>query len=167
VNYTQPLSTNALESRAIRPFAERVLIVDDDVLHLKLVRVLLTPHRYDLVTASTAEAAQRSLEEGVPALILVDIDLPGIDGLTFTRRVRNDPRTRHVPIIVVSARRNLRDRARALAAGAGQFISKPLDTNDFATRVASSVRPECDASGALLARENSLTWIVGREALFS
>jgi two-component system phosphate regulon response regulator PhoB len=167
VNNTQPLFTDALDSCATRPLAERVLVVDDDVRHLELVRGLLAPDRYDLVTAPTAEAALRSLEDGVPALILADIDLPGIDGLTFTRRVRNAPRTRRVPILVVSARWNFRDRARALAAGAGQFISKPLDTNDFPALVASIVRPECDACCALLARENSLTWNLGREVLFS
>jgi putative two-component system response regulator len=167
VNHTQPLSAEALASRATRPLAERVLVVDDDALHLELVRVLLAPDRYDLVTAPTAEVALRSLEDGVPALILADIDLPGIDGLTFTRRVRNAPRTRRVPIVVVSAHRNLRDRARALAAGAGQIISKPLDTNDFPTLVASIVRPECDARCELLARENSLTWNLGRESLFN
>jgi len=165
----QPLAVDAPDSSRIPlpPRAERVLVVDDYMLHLQLVRVLLLPDRYDLVTAPTAEAARQVLDDGVPALILVDVDLPGIDGLTFTRRVRNDPRTRHVPIIVVSASHDLRDRARAFAAGAGQFIGKPLDPNDFRALVASIVRPPCDMSGELRARENSLTWNVGRLSLLS
>lgn len=171
MNHTQPLAVDAPDSCITAPpppsRAERVLVVDDDVMHRKLVRILLLPDRYDLVTAPTAEAALQVLDDGVPALILVDVDLPGIDGLTFTRRVRNDPRTRHVPIIVVSARASLRDRARAFAAGAGQFIGKPLDTNDFPALIASIVRPQCDTSGALRARENSLTWNVGRFSLLS
>jgi CheY-like chemotaxis protein len=128
------------------PNPERVLVVDDDVLHLKLVRALLRPDGYDLVMSSDAESALRTLEEGVPALILVDVDLPGIDGLTFTRRVRNDPRTQHVPIVVVSARHELRDRARALAAGAGLYVSKPIDTTRFPLLVSSIVRAETPTS---------------------
>jgi DNA-binding response OmpR family regulator len=166
VNPPHP-TAEPLEPRATPPLAERVLVIDDDALHLKLVRVLLAPDRYDLVMASTAEAALRSLDDRVPALILVDVDLPGIDGLTFTRRVRNAPRTRHVPIIVVSARRDLRDRARALAAGAGQFISKPLDTNDFAALVSSIVRPAAGTGAALLPAENSLGWTLRPEPLLS
>lgn len=136
------------------PTGERVLVVDDDVMHLKLVRVLLAPDRYDLVTAESAEAAQQSLDDTVPALILVDVDLPGIDGLTFTRRVRNDPRTRHVPIVVVSGRTDLRARAKALAAGAGQFLPKPLHANDFPALVSSILRTEATEAVSLLAPDH-------------
>jgi len=80
------------------------------------------------------------LSEPDDHMILVDVDLPGIDGLTFTRRVRNDLRTQHVPIVVVSARNELRDRARALAAGAGLYVSKPIDTTRFPLLVSSIVR---------------------------
>lgn len=119
-------------------------MVDDDARHLKLVRLLLASEGYDLVTCGDAESGLQTLESGVPALILVDVDLPGIDGLTFTRRVRNDVRTRDVPIVVVSARRDLRDRARALAAGAGLFVSKPLDLDQFPALVSSIVRPAAE-----------------------
>jgi CheY-like chemotaxis protein len=119
--------------------AERILVVDDNMLHLKLVRVLLTPDGYDVITTLNAEEGLHALRQMVPSLILVDIDLPGMDGITFVRMVRSDARLRQVPIVVVSARQGLYGSARALAAGASLYLPKPIDTKTFPELVSAIV----------------------------
>jgi two-component system cell cycle response regulator len=120
--------------------AERILVVDDSMLHLKLVRVLLIPEGYEVITALDAEEGLLALREMVPSLVLVDIDMPGMDGITLVRHVRDDVRLRTVPIVVVSARQGLYGSARALAAGASLYMTKPIDTKTFPDVVASLVR---------------------------
>jgi DNA-binding response OmpR family regulator len=135
--------------------AEPILVIDDDPLHLKLVRVLLEPNGYDVTTTLNAEAGLLAAREVSPALVLVDIDLPGIDGITFVRRFRDAHRGRPVPVIVVSARTDLRTRARVLAAGADLFIPKPIDTSTFVDLVTSIVREGVVAALALQRRTPS------------
>lgn len=104
-----------------------VLIVDDNALNVKLVTFML--HARDVVTkvATTADAALRCVEENRPAVILMDVQLPGTDGLTLTRALRTDPRNRDIAIIAVTAYAMATDEQAARDAGCSGFISKPLD----------------------------------------
>ena len=105
-----------------------VLIVDDNPMNMKLVRVLLTGEGYEVRTAADALEALEILKEWRPILILMDIQLPGIDGLELTRRLKADPDTNQIIIIGLTAYAMKGDEERILAAGCDAYIAKPIDT---------------------------------------
>ena len=105
-----------------------ILIVDDNASNTKLLAFLLTSKGYVVRTAASAPEALAVLEEFRPRLILMDIQLPGMDGLTLTRRLKADPRTRDIAIIAATAYAMKGDEARALEAGCNGYITKPIDT---------------------------------------
>ncbi len=108
--------------------AERILIVDDNPPNLKLVTSLVRANGYDVATASDANEALASIAANRPALILMDLQLPGIDGLELTRRLKGDPATRDIKIIAVTAYAMKGDQEKALAAGCDAYVTKPIDT---------------------------------------
>ena len=107
---------------------EPILIVDDNPMNLKLIRMLLVGGGYQVQTAADAETAEALLRTWRPSLILMDIQLPGIDGLELTRRLKNDPATRGIVILALTAFAMKGDEERALAAGCYGYIAKPIDT---------------------------------------
>ncbi|RTL28568.1 MAG: response regulator [Burkholderiales bacterium] len=113
----------------------RVLIVDDNLMNLELVSFLLQAADIDVSAASNADAALRAIAEVAPDLILMDIQLPDIDGLTLTRQIKADPRTRATPVVALTAYAMKGDEARMLEAGCDGYIAKPIDVTSFASRV--------------------------------
>jgi len=107
---------------------ESILIVDDNLVNMKLIRVLLAGEGYEVRTAADADEALRVLNEFHPGLILMDIQLPGIDGLELTRRLKAQPATRQIPIIGLTAYAMKGDEDRIIAAGCDGYIPKPIDT---------------------------------------
>jgi two-component system cell cycle response regulator DivK len=107
---------------------ERILIVDDNPVNLKLVRFLLESEGYEVQTAVDAEDALHALETFTPRLILMDIQLPGMDGLTLTRKLKADPRTQHIVIVALTAYAMKGDEDKALKAGCDGYVGKPIDT---------------------------------------
>jgi len=105
-----------------------VLIVDDNPINLKLARVLLTSEGYDVRVAVDATDALRQLSETRPDLILMDIQLPGIDGLELTRRIKADPQMRRVLVVAMTSYAMKGDEDKALAAGCDGYVTKPIDT---------------------------------------
>jgi CheY-like chemotaxis protein len=105
-----------------------ILIVDDNPVNLKLVRVLLAGEGYDVLTATDAEEAMRLLREVRPRIILMDVQLPGIDGLELTRRLKADPATRDITILGLTAYAMKGDEEKIMAAGCDGYIAKPIDT---------------------------------------
>jgi len=106
----------------------RLLIVDDNPTNLKLVSYLLKSHGHEVATAGDAETALEAIAQERPTLILMDLQLPGIDGLELTRRLKADPQTRSIPIIAVTAYAMKGDLEKALAAGCDDYVTKPIDT---------------------------------------
>ena len=106
----------------------RILIVDDNATNLKLVAYLVKANGFDVDTAGDAETALEKIGTRKPDLILMDLQLPGIDGLELTRRLKSDPETRTVPIVAVTAYAMKGDQDKALAAGCDDYITKPIDT---------------------------------------
>jgi two-component system cell cycle response regulator DivK len=106
---------------------ESILIVDDNAQNLKLVRVLFTSEGYDVHTAVDAEEALTELESFSPRLILMDLQLPGMDGLELTRRLKADPVRRSIVIIALTAYAMKGDEIKALAAGCDGYVAKPID----------------------------------------
>ena len=107
---------------------QSILIVDDNPVNLKLVRILLVGEGYDVRTAADAEEALQVLKESTPRLILMDVQLPGIDGLELTRRLKTDPATRDIKILGLTAYAMKGDEEKILAAGCDGYIAKPIDT---------------------------------------
>lgn len=107
---------------------EAILIVDDNPVNLKVVRVLLLVEGYEVRTAADAEEALRVLQTFRPRLILMDLQLPGMDGLGLTRFLRSDPATRDIAILAVTACAMKGDEQKAREAGCDAYITKPIDT---------------------------------------
>ena len=107
---------------------ETVLIVDDNPVNMKLIRVLLAGEGYDVRTAGDAHEALALLKQCHPRLILMDIQLPDIDGLELTRRLKADPATQGIAILGLTAYAMKGDEARIIAAGCDAYIPKPIDT---------------------------------------
>ena len=105
-----------------------ILVVDDQFMNRKLVRLVLEDEGFDVRCVASAEEARTALQELDPALILMDVRLPGTDGLTLTRDLRADPRFGRTWIVALSAETAARGRAAALAAGCDAYVSKPIDT---------------------------------------
>jgi two-component system, cell cycle response regulator DivK len=119
---------------------EPILIVDDNPANLKLARVLLALEGYEVRTATDAEEALAVLREFLPDLILMDIQLPGMDGLELTRRLKSDSKTCDVAILALTAYAMKGDEERALAAGCDGYIAKPIDTKRLTGQVAALLR---------------------------
>jgi CheY-like chemotaxis protein len=117
-----------------------ILIVDDNPIDLKLVAELLEVHGFQVECAADAEEAQRILLHRVPDLIVTDIALPGMDGLTFTRRLKADERLRDVPVVALTAFAMRGDEERAAAAGCRTYIVKPIDIRRFAGQMSEILR---------------------------
>lgn len=121
--------------------ATRILAVDDHPVNLKLIRVLLRDAGYDVQVAVDAESARALLESFQPALILMDLQLPGMNGFELTRLLKDDSRTRDIVIVAMTAYAMKGDEERARAAGCDGYLSKPLDTRALPGQVAAFLRP--------------------------
>jgi CheY-like chemotaxis protein len=121
--------------------AQAILIVDDNPINLKLARVLLNAEGYEVRAALNAEQALGLLAEFQPQLILMDIQLPGMDGLELTRRLKADPKTQAIAIVALTAYAMKGDEEKALACGCSGYISKPIDTRRFGAEVARYLEP--------------------------
>jgi len=106
----------------------RALIVDDQPTNLKLLVYLLSSKGYEVETASDAHSALEVLKRFQPRVILMDLQLPGMDGLALTRQLKADPRTRGIVIIAVTASAMKGDEEKALQAGCDGYVTKPIDT---------------------------------------
>ena len=106
----------------------RVLIVDDNPTNLKLVAYLVRANGHEVDTAGDAEAALATLRAHHPDVVLMDLAMPGVDGLELTRRIKADPAMHGVAIIAVTAYAMKGDREKALEAGCDEYVTKPIDT---------------------------------------
>jgi two-component system cell cycle response regulator len=113
----------------------RVLIVDDNPINLKLASDVLEAAGFEIIRAVDAEQAQRILVDLLPDLILLDIALPGMDGLTLTRKLKADSRLQTVQIVALTASAMKGDDLKAIAAGCAGYITKPIDTRSFPRQV--------------------------------
>lgn len=114
----------------------RILIVDDNATNLKLVAYLMKANGFDVDTALEADSALAAIRAHRPDVILMDIQLPGIDGLELTRRLKADPETHDIVIVAVTAYAMKGDQDKALAAGCDDYITKPIDTRTLPETIA-------------------------------
>jgi CheY-like chemotaxis protein len=114
----------------------RILVVEDNPANQILARTVLEEAGYEVHVATTSEDALRILESLAPALILMDVELPGRDGLSLTRLLKSMSPTTAIPVVAMTAHATLQQRQEAIAAGCVGFITKPIDVHTFASRVA-------------------------------
>jgi two-component system cell cycle response regulator DivK len=114
---------------------ELILVVEDNEKNRKLVRDVLTFKGYEIIEAETGEEGVRLAHERHPDLILMDIQLPGIDGATALRQLRADPATRMIPALAVTASAMEQDRQTIMSAGFEGYQSKPLNIKAFVEAV--------------------------------
>ena len=108
-----------------------ILIIEDNELNMKLARSLLQLEGYRVVEATDAETGLCMVREHHPNLVLMDIQLPGMDGLEATRIIRSDAAFADVPVVALTSYAMVGDRDAAMAAGCAGFLSKPIDTRTF------------------------------------
>jgi two-component system cell cycle response regulator DivK len=112
-----------------------ILLVEDHERNRKLVRTVLEYRGYIVVECDDGEPSLRLAKEHRPALVLMDIQLPTMDGITALRRLRADPQTAMIPVVAVTASVTTSERDRVVAAGFNGYISKPIDVTSFGETV--------------------------------
>ena len=119
---------------------ERVLIVEDNEKNMKLVRDVLQATGYSTLEATTGEEAIELALSQAPALVLMDVQLPGIDGVEALERLRQNERTASIPVLALTAQAMSGDRERFLEAGFDGYLAKPVDVGELIE----AVREHCD-----------------------
>jgi two-component system cell cycle response regulator DivK len=120
---------------------DTILIVEDNEKNMKLVRDVLQVKGYATLEAMTGEDGVRLAKERLPALVLMDIQLPGISGIEALKRLRADPATAAIPVIAVTASVMASDRRNITDAGFDGYVGKPLNLKEFLAAVASALAP--------------------------
>src|SRR5439155_15342507 len=119
---------------------KRILAIEDHEENRRLLRDLLTSFGYELIEAVTGEEGLTSAETHLPDLILMDIQLPGLDGYETTRRIKANPALRHIPIIAVTSYALSGDDIKALEAGCDAYVTKPFDPAELLAKIREYLR---------------------------
>src|SRR5258708_15383047 len=115
----------------------RVLVVDDILSNVKLLEAKLSAEYFEVMTAFNGLECLSKMEENIPDIVLLDVMMPGMDGFEVCRRIKSNPRTAHVPVVMVTALDQPSDRVAGLDAGADDFLTKPVDDAALFARVRS------------------------------
>ncbi len=115
---------------------KKILLVEDNPVNRRLAEFLLRSQGYQVRAATTAQEAFDNIKAERPDLILMDVQLPGMDGLEATRKLKEEPTTRDIPVVAVTSYAMKGDREKALAAGCSGYITKPIDKDTFVREVA-------------------------------
>jgi len=118
----------------------RILVVDDLAPNTRLLEAKLTHEYFDVLTASDGESALKIVREHSPDIVLLDVMMPGMDGFEVCKRMKADPASAHIPVVMVTALSDVADRVRGLEAGADDFLTKPINDVALMARVKSLVR---------------------------
>jgi two-component system, cell cycle response regulator len=118
----------------------RILVVDDVPANVKLLEVRLLAEYFDVLTAATGAEAIETCENGKVDVVLLDVMMPEMDGFEVCKRLKADPATSHIPVVMITALDHVSDRVKGLEAGADDFLSKPVNDLQLMTRVKSLVR---------------------------
>jgi diguanylate cyclase (GGDEF)-like protein len=129
-----------LETVTITTPNRRILVVDDQPETAKLVRQWFSGQPYDIFEASDGQEGVRRAAADNPDLILIDLKMPVMDGLTAARKLKSDPATKSIPIILLTASKAISDKVEAFAAGADDYVTKPFDFHEVDARIRAMLR---------------------------
>ncbi len=118
---------------------KKILLVEDNEVNRRLAGFLLRSQGYQVVEATTALQALEMLQSEQPALIVMDVQLPGMDGLSATKKLKEQPATADIPVIAVTSYAMKGDREKALAAGCAGYVTKPIDKDQFLKEIAAKL----------------------------
>ncbi len=118
----------------------RILVVDDILANIRLLEAKLSAEYFEVVTAMNGVDALEAVQRAKPDIVLLDVMMPGIDGIEVCKRLKADPATQHIPVIMVTALDQMEDRVRGLEAGADDFLTKPVNDVAVFCRIKSLVR---------------------------
>jgi CheY-like chemotaxis protein len=118
----------------------RVLIVDDERANRQLLEIMLEPEGYEVATATSGDEALAMVARQAPDLIVLDVMMPGMNGYMVTARLKADPVTRAIPVLVLSSLDDRSSRAHGLGAGADGFLAKPVDRRELCDLVRTMLR---------------------------
>lgn len=127
------------ETATAKPCRGRVLIVDDEEPNRLLLRDPLEAQGYQVEEATNGLEALHCVERQLPDAVLLDLMMPGMDGFQVCRRIKSDPAKGHVPVLMVTALSERKERLQGIQAGANDFLNKPVDIQDLVLRVANAV----------------------------
>lgn len=133
----------------------RILIVDDLAASVKVLAAKLTSEFYDVLTAHDGPAALDAVSRDCPDLVLLDVMMPGMDGFEVCEKIKQTAKTAHIPVVMVTALNDVRDRVRGMRAGADDFLSKPVNDTMLFARVNSLIRMKRTVDQWILHRETS------------
>ncbi|MDQ1318036.1 MAG: two-component system, cell cycle response regulator DivK [Candidatus Poribacteria bacterium] len=122
----------------------KILVIEDNDRNRKLIKILLEANKYSVIEAQTGEEALKYLQDDKPDLILLDIQLPKMDGLTLVKKLRLDQKMKDIPIVAVTAYAMKGDKERMLEAGCDAYVSKPIDTRELPVIVANLINIRMD-----------------------
>jgi pilus assembly protein CpaE len=128
--------------------AQRILVVDDSMMNLKVVSASLAPDGYELITAQNGREALERAEASQPDLIILDVQMPEMNGYEVCRRLRRNPAFSARPIMMLTANNSLEERVHGLEAGADDYMSKPFETVELQARVKALLRRFVPAAAA-------------------
>lgn len=112
-----------------------ILVVDDDPRNVRLLEAMLLAEGYEAWSASSGEDALKLVAEKLPDLILLDVMMPGMNGFEVTEKLKSEPATNAIPVIIITALQDRESRLYALQAGADEFLTKPVDRAELSLRV--------------------------------
>ena len=120
--------------------APTILAVDDHPANLELLEAYLATTGFGFVTAADGEAALVAIDRYQPDLVLLDVVMPRLDGIEVCRRIKANPASRLLPVVLVTSLSSVQDRVRGLEAGADDFLTKPIDRDELMARVVTLIR---------------------------
>jgi len=120
--------------------AAKILVVDDNEQNLTLIRVILQRHGYEPLLARSGEEALRRVLQDPPDLIILDVMMPGIDGIEVCQRLKDHEETRLIPIVIMTALNQREDKIRGIEAGADDFLTKPVHQPELMARVRTALK---------------------------
>lgn len=129
-----------------------ILVVEDNEANQMLARAVLELEGFQVLVAGDAIEAREHLRSAKPSLILMDLQLPGQDGLSFTRELRDDPATATIPVVALTAHAMNGDKGTAIRAGCTGYIAKPIDTHTLGPQVRGFIKRHAGEDRELVAR---------------
>ena len=134
----------------------RVLVVDDIAANVRLLEAKLLVEYYEVLTANDGATALEIVADAMPDIVLLDVMMPGMDGFEVCQKIKENPATAHIPVVMVTALSEVSDRVKGLEAGADDFLTKPVNDLALFARIRSLVRLK-RAMDEWRARESTFT----------